>query len=226
MGESSGVFVMTNVDPLNRFEGRIDWRQTLFTPLVFLMPGAPRPAVLSTRASTETKANFAALAARQGLSESALLALLVEKVVFQNAVGNVLAATDVTPAIDSQGDRAIDRMTLRLRPGDRALADARASARRMKTASYLSMLIRTHVRGVPVMPPAELDELKALAGHLASIGRQFRALGEARTVASYATASVTVEARMNEVCDVVDTVRESVAAVVRMNLISSEAGNA
>src|ERR1700757_2648884 len=109
---------MTNVDPLNRLDGRIDWRQTLFTPLVFLMPSATRPAVLATPASAETKAKFVALAARQGLSESALLALLVEKVVAQNAASIARAATDVPTEVEAEDHRAKNRLTLRLRPGD------------------------------------------------------------------------------------------------------------
>lgn len=226
LGDRASVFVMTNVDPLNRFDGRIDCRQTLFTPLVFLMPSATRPAVLSLRASLETKANFTALAVRQGLSESALLALLVERVVAQNLASIAPAATETLTAVDPESGCANDRLTLRLRPGDRALADARASARRMKTASYLSMLIRTHVRGVPVMPPAELDELKVLAGQLASISRQLRALGVVRVGAACATPSAAAEALVNEVGHLVENVRESVAAVVRSNLISWEAGNA
>lgn len=217
---------MTNMDPLIGFDGRIDWRQTLFTPLVFLMPSTTRPAVLSTRASVQTKANFAVLATRQGLTESALLALLVEKVVDQNSSSVALAATEVLTAVDSKSGCATDRLTLRLRPGDRALADARASARRMKTASYLSMLVRTHVRGVPVMPPAELDELKAVAGHLASISRELRALGVVGAGGVGALPSAPAEALLNEVSHLVEAVRESVAAVVRMNLISWEAGNA
>ena len=88
------------------------------------------------------------------------------------------------------------------------------------------MLIHTHVRGAPVMPPAELDELKAVTGHLAAIGRQLRALGERRAITSVSCSSQAGDALMGEVGELVDSVRESVAAVVRMNLISWEAGNA
>ncbi len=137
-----------------------------------------------------------------------------------------IAATDVPNAVDSESGCANDRLTLRLRPGDRALAEARASACRMKTASYLSMLIRTHVRGGPVMPPGELDQLKAVAGHLGAISRQLRALGEARVGSAGTTPSTAMEARVMEVGDLVENVRESVAAVVRTNLMSWEAGNA
>ncbi len=104
------------------------------------MPNVTRTAVLGTRTSSESKARFAALAAQQGITESALLALLIDK---------VLAANTTTDEIDSahrtrETECASDRLTLRLRPGDRTLADAMAAARRMKTSSYLAMLVRAH----------------------------------------------------------------------------------
>ncbi|MBT2305299.1 hypothetical protein J7E70_33390 [Variovorax paradoxus] len=185
------------------------------------MPSAQRPVVIGTRTSRETKTRFAALAAQQDLTESALLALLVE---------NVLAAqptSDSDIALDLACDegRANDRLTIRLRPGDRALAAARAARRRMKTASYLSMLVRTHVRGTPVMPPAELDELKAVAGHLAAIGRQLRSLNAAAGEQEGAGVSSS-DALLRDVGNAVENVRETVASVVRTNLISWECGNA
>jgi len=177
--------------------------------------------VLSVRASLETKAHFAALAARQGLTESALLALLVEKIVAQNPTAG---ATKATTSENVYAGRANDRLTLRLRPGDRALADARAAARRMKTASYLAMLVRRHVRGMPVMPPAEVDVLKVVAGQLGLLGRQLRALKSGPT--SGVENASDLAALMAEVGHAVESARESVAAVVRMNLVSWEAGNA
>jgi len=132
------------------------------------MPSALRIAVLGTRTSSETKARFAALAAQQGLTGSALLALLIDKVVAGNTASDAIGSAHRTREMEC----ASDRLTLRLRPGDRTLADAKAAARRMKTSSYLVMLVRTHVRSTPVMPPAELDELKGVVGHLAALGRQ------------------------------------------------------
>ena len=138
------------------------------------------------RASSETKTKFAALAAQQGLTESALLALLVDKVLAANSTSDAQKLPNRGP----DDGCANDRVTLRLRPGDRALADAKAVARRMKTSSYLVMLVRTHVRDGPVMPPAELNELKSMAGHLAALGRQIRLLGaQAATEESPAVAA-------------------------------------
>jgi len=71
---------------------------------------------------------------------------------------------------------AADRITLRLRHGDRTLAAERAGACGMKTGSYLAMLIHNHVRGSAVLPPNELDLIKATGAQLAALGRQLRML--------------------------------------------------
>jgi hypothetical protein len=181
------------------------------------MPSASRTVVIGTRASCDTKARFAVLAGSQGLSESAFLASVIDLVLSQNGVVGPLGASRENGA---EATRSKDRITLRLRPGDRALADARASGRRMKTASYLSMLIRTHVRGAPVMPPVEIDELKVVAGYLSAMHRQLRVVGAA------GGASPASDALLTEVGRLVESVREFVAEVVRSNLISWEAGNA
>ena len=184
------------------------------------MPSAPRTVVVGTRTSNETKARFAALAAQQGLTESALLALLIDKVLAANT------ASELLKPIDRTRDEACasERLTLRLRPGDRAAADAKAAARRMKTSSYLTMLVRTHVRGVPVMPPAELDDLKSVAGHLAALGRQLRTISASTGVQGMrSTAS---QQLLADVGAAVEHAREAVAGVVRTNLISWEAGHA
>lgn len=186
------------------------------------MPSALRTVVLGTRTSSETKARFAALASKQALSESALLALVVDQIIASNPEAKEISAADAD-AIDFDRGSANDRVTLRLRPGDRALADARAAARRMKTSSYLTMLVRTHVRHAPVMPPAELDDLKSMAGHLAGLGRQLRMIGEAQRQGS------PIDLNRQLLIDVgttVESVRAAVADVVRHNTISWEAGHA
>ncbi|MDM0052978.1 hypothetical protein [Variovorax sp. J22R115] len=94
----------------------------------------------------------------------------------------------------------------------------------MKTASYVTMLVRSHVRGTPVMPPKELEELRCAAGLLASFHRQFRSLG-ANAVAS-SNAQSDGHAPWADVGRVIEGVGDAVASVVRANLISWEAGRA
>ena len=184
-------------------------------------PSALRTAVLGTRTSSDTKARFAALAAQQGLTESALFTLLIDKVVAANTTSDVVESAHRT----HEKEWASDRLTLRLRPGDRTLADAKAAARRMKTSSYLAMLVRTHVRGASVMPPAELDELKGVVGHLAALGRQLRAMGDAASAPGGMT-SATAHPLLLEVGTTVESVRQAVAGVVGTNVMSWEASSA
>ena len=172
---------------------------------------------MSVRTSPRTKSRFAALAAQQNLTESSLLALIVEQVLGANlTIGVADPAPDRPP-----NDAASDRLTVRLRSGDRALVDALAAARRMKTSTYLAMLVRTHVRSAPVMPPAELDELRCLAGHLSAIGRELRLIefsGSARD------SPQAVQQLLSEVGQTVERVRSAVADVVRSNLMGWEMG--
>ena len=87
------------------------------------------------------------------------------------------------------------------------------------------MLVRTHVRGTPVMPPAEMDELKSVAGHLAALGRQLRATSDAGAAPGGMTGAPPHQLLV-EVGTTVESVRQVVAGVVRTNLMSWETGNA
>ncbi|MDM0029550.1 hypothetical protein [Variovorax saccharolyticus] len=181
------------------------------------MPAPARSAVIGTRSSRDTKARFAALAARRGLTESALLALVIDEVIGSNS-------DDALPTLGRSAEAgcATERVTLRLRPGDRALADLRAAGRRMRTASYLSMLVRSHVRAAPVMPPGELEELRCAAGLLAALLRQLRTIDT-----SGEPGLTTIESDLLiDIGRAVESARDVVAAVVRANLQSWEAGHA
>ncbi|MBT2326495.1 hypothetical protein J7E62_29710 [Variovorax paradoxus] len=90
----------------------------------------------------------------------------------------------------------------------------------MKTGSYLAMLVHNHVRGAAVMPPSELDLIKATGAQLASLGRQLRMFGMPNTLA---------EPMASELRDAIaltrreiEAVHAATAAVVRRNLISWE----
>ena len=178
------------------------------------MPSALRSALIATRASQDTKSRFADLASARGISESALLGALID------------AALDQPEAVAESSDSgfATDRITLRLRPGDRALADARAAERAMRTSSYLVMLLRAHLRASPVMPLSELNELKAAVGRLSALDRQLRAITE--THPSVLSADSSLRDLLMDVGHLLKQVREMVSQVVRVNLRSWEAGHA
>lgn len=192
------------------------------------MPNAPRSAVISMRLPSETKSRFVALAARHQLSESALLAKLVDEVLKSNGGQSREQISHGAEPCPDVGAAVDDRITLRLRHGDRTLAAERAGTRGMRMGSYLVLLIHNHVRSSAVLPPNELDTIKATGARLAALGRQLRMFGMPNTLAEPAASELrdAIALARREI----EAAREATAAVVRRNLISwetsSEFGNA
>jgi len=176
--------------------------------------------VIATRVPPETRARFAALAARHHLSASTLLAKMVDEVLKTN--GDIsLGSGGQRSLCESENDSgAADRITLRLRNGDRALAVQRAHSRGMKTTSYLSLLIHNHVRDAAVLPPNELDQIKVTTAQLAALGRQLRTFGVPNT--QPAPVAPDLGEAIASVRREVEAAREATAALVRRNLISWE----
>lgn len=184
------------------------------------MTKTSRSSVIGIRVSSDTRSRFAALAARHQLSESGLLSKLVDEVLKANDLVACESGEQWGARVPIVEGAAEDRITLRLRKGDRTLALERACARGMRTGSYLTMLVHNHVRGSAVLPPNELDLIKATGARLAGLGRQLRMFGMPNTL---------VEPEGSELRDAIalarreiEAAREATAAVVRWNLISWE----
>nr|WP_278880176.1 hypothetical protein [Variovorax paradoxus] len=178
--------------------------------------------VIATRVPPETRARFASLAARHHLSASSLLAKMVDQVLKTHGDISPGSGAQRFPHETESDIGAADRITLRLRKGDRALAAGRARARGMKTASYLALLIHNHVRDAAVLPPNELDQIKVTGARLAALQRQLRMFGMPNTLPG-PVASDLGEA-IASVRREVEAAREATAAIVRRNLISWETG--
>ncbi|MBS0449637.1 MAG: hypothetical protein JSR59_27335 [Proteobacteria bacterium] len=179
------------------------------------MPSATRLAVVAARLAPERKAALNALAARQGLSASTLLALFVETVLRDNE-----------PPLDARvRDAAVgsrDRITVRLRRGDRSRLDSRAAARGQKSATYLAMLIRAHVRQAPPLPAPELATLKDAVNRLAALDRHLVRLAAPGSPLDATDMASLLRATTKRV----DNTRQAVANIVRANLISWETPDA
>jgi hypothetical protein len=118
---------------------------------------------LSTWTTIETKQRFSTAASHLGLSESALLRRLVLQ---------LLATAAEAPLPLAAPDRAPDaRITVRLIHKDRALLRERAAARAMPASTYVSALVRAHLRSLTPLPDRELSALKAMTAELAALGR-------------------------------------------------------
>lgn len=172
---------------------------------------------LSTWLSVETKARFSAAAARQDLSESALLKRLVEQMLSvtpDEASGNLSIRSEPRGA----------RLTVRLVPEDRLLLRARAAARGMPAATYVSSLVRAHLRMLAPLPSEELAELRRSIAKLSALGRSLnqiaRALNQDARVAGPGRNEVLAMIRVAE------GLRDHFRALLKANIESWQQGHA
>ena len=169
---------------------------------------------LKTWVARDTKERFAAVARRQGLSDSALLKRLVD-LMLHTAGGGETAAVADRAGRDS-------RLTVRLHPTDQALLRERAAARGMPTATYVSVLTRAHLRALAPLPKEELLVLKRNVAELGSIGRNLNQIAHAANRGE----SVTGPSRedLRAILRVCQGLRDHVRNLVTVNLKSWEQG--
>ena len=118
---------------------------------------------ITARPTPAEKQLFAAVAAQRQISESTLALIAIRAWLDSQS-------PDVPPSPSSTGP-ALDRITIRLRPGDRLAIRHRASERRMKDSGYIAALVRGHVSANPPLPTHELAAFKAAVSVLAGFGR-------------------------------------------------------
>lgn len=66
---------------------------------------------------------------------------------------------------------ATDRITIRLRPGDRRTLNQRAAQRGIRSSTYVAALVRAHIAASPPLTIDELAVLKHGVAVLATLGR-------------------------------------------------------
>lgn len=172
---------------------------------------------LSTWISNEAKQRFAAAAERQNLSESALLKRLVEQMLASAGID------DVAELVASPDPRHA-RLTIRLVPEDRALLRERAAARTMPVATYVSVLVRSHLRRIAPLPDRELSSLQAAVRELAAIGRSLNTM--ARLLQQDARQAVPGRQEVLAMLRICEALRDHVRALVKANFISWDIGHA
>ena len=118
---------------------------------------------ITARPTPQEKRLFAAIAARRQLSESTLALIAIRSLIDSDV-------PDLPPRASSS-DPAVDRITIRLRPGDRLAIRHRAAERRMKDSAYIAGLVRGHVAANPPLATHELAAFKAAVSDLAAFGR-------------------------------------------------------
>jgi hypothetical protein len=172
---------------------------------------------LSTWVSTETKERFGAVARQLGLSESALLKRLVEL----NLQSTQLASPGIPAPPDIGAPGA--RLYVRLRPEDRLLLRERATARGMAAATYVTMLVRAHLRALTPIPDREMAEIERAVAALGAIGRNFNQIARAANLTGRVTGPSSEDLRaLLRACT---ALRDYMKDYVRLNRASWEIGH-
>lgn len=132
---------------------------------------------ITARPTPAEKRAFAEIAAKLQLSESTLALIAIRS----------LLGSDIRdqPTRTASTDPAVDRITIRLRPGDRLAIRKRAAERRMKDSAYIAGLVRGHVAANPPLATHELAVFKTAVSILLAFGQTL-----ARTTRQAAQAGV------------------------------------
>ena len=92
----------------------------------------------------------------------------------------------------------------------------------MRSATYVSVLIRSHLRMLPPLPKDELLALKRSIAELATIGRNINQIAKAVNEGGRPPGSVKEEFRaMLKICE---TLRDNTKALLKANEISWQTG--
>ena len=183
---------------------------------------------LKAHVSPEIKLQAKAVADREFLSEAAWLKRLVLREIRTcdgaNGDGRESRRADgIRRSVSkARGHGDGKPILVRLRSEDRLLLDARAEARGMRLATYVSVLIRSHLRMLAPLPKDELLALKRSIAELATIGRNINQIAKAANKGSMAPGSVREEFRaMLKICE---ALRDNTKALLKTNEISWQTG--
>jgi hypothetical protein len=125
--------------------------------------------LIAARVEEATKLRFRALANRRDVTESVLLKRLVDEAL-QSAKGPHDACDEGLPL------RRVCRSSVRLADDDFWLLAERARSRQMRPATYVSALIRSHLRNLAPLPKPELTALRCAVAELNAFGRNLNQL--------------------------------------------------
>jgi hypothetical protein len=175
-------------------------------------------AFIQIRVTPEVKARFRTLAEREQISESALVRqLLVTMLRVQEPVANPRPKEADPMPRDS-------RLYVRLRLEDRRLLKSRSLARGVPSATYVALLVRSHLHAVAPLPEAELLAVKKSISELRSIGRDLSSM--ARVMGRDRGGPQPGQRDVLRMMKVGDVLRDRIKALYVANTKSWETGDA
>ena len=155
------------------------------------------------------------IAEQRGVTESALLKKFVDVALLQSPSTPDANLARLVDAIPRNA-----RLFVRLRPDDRVLLQERAAARGMAAATYASIVLRTHLRGVARIPDREFAELKLSVAELGAIGRNLNQIAHVANATGQATGPNRQD--LQALLRACSALRDHVKQLVRANAASWE----
>jgi len=176
------------------------------------------PPLVAARVTPEMKTLLRVLAEREQITESALVRELLETMLRTSAA-------EGSPKIEALEKVSRDaRLSVRLAPEDRVLLSGRATARGMPSATYVSVLVRSHLRNLTPLPKEELSALKRSVAELGAIGRNLNQI--ARVANQGGKPAGPGREDLRSMLKVAEALRDHVKALLRANVKSWEQGYA
>jgi hypothetical protein len=116
------------------------------------------------------------------------------------------------------------RVCIRLRPDDRLLLRERALARGMPSATYVSVLLRAHLRNLAPLPKEELVALKRGVAELGAIGRNLNQIVRAANSGGRVVGPTREDLRA--ILKACEAMRDNVKGLIRANVKAWDVGYA
>lgn len=190
--------------------------------------------IIKTRVSPDTKARVSQEAQRDLLTESLWLRRVVEAALCSVqtsgdskrrgvVAGSLEGRVRHEPRREAAGV-ARTRLYIRLRDDDRRILQERAEKREMPAATYVAVLLRTHLRALAPFPQEETAALKLSIAELGAVGRNLNQIA----LVAHKTGRVTGPGRddLRSMLKICEAMREHIKSLVRANRASWESGYA
>jgi Bacterial mobilisation protein (MobC) len=173
---------------------------------------------VKTRVPEHTKQRVQEMASQRFLTESIWLRQIIEAEI-QKAAATLPSAPAPPPERGPTGRR----ISVRLLPGDALLLKERATARRTVPATYVSILLRAHLRELSPLTKDELQAFREQVRELRAIGRNLNQIARALNRGEVVDASVREDLWM--FVKLGTAMREATRALLKANTKAWEVGH-
>lgn len=172
---------------------------------------------IGTRVPADTKRRVQEAARQRFLTDSIWLRQVIES----NLQGTSPTSTAVVAPEREIGGK---KVTFRLLPGDALLLRERAGARGTAPATYVSILVRSHLRQLTPLPKDELRAFREQVRELRIIGRNINQI--ARLLNRGDVEDVSLRDDLRSFLKVATAMREATRTLLKANSESWEKGHA